>query len=114
MSHTSPPLQGTRKRALVTGVTGQTASYLIEQLLDEGYEVHGMRRRSSTFNTERIEHLLRSDWHETNIPYASRYRTAAWNPMTFATPYGERGWNLVFSVCGTSATFPNISLDDAW
>ncbi len=47
------------KRALVTGVTGQDGSYLAELLLEKGYEVHGLIRRASTFNTERIEHLYR-------------------------------------------------------
>ena len=45
------------KRALVTGITGQDGSYLAELLLSKGYEVHGMVRRSSTFSTQRIEHL---------------------------------------------------------
>ena len=45
------------KRALVTGITGQDGSYLAELLLDKGYEVHGMIRRASTFNTDRIDHL---------------------------------------------------------
>ena len=45
------------KKALITGVTGQDGSYLAEYLLSKGYEVHGIIRRSSTFNTERIEHL---------------------------------------------------------
>src|SRR5436309_8751538 len=45
------------KKALITGITGQDGSYLAELLLDKGYEVHGIIRRASTFNTERIEHL---------------------------------------------------------
>src|SRR5512144_1318900 len=45
------------KRALVTGITGQDGSYLAELLLGKGYEVHGVVRRSSSFNTERIDHL---------------------------------------------------------
>ena len=45
------------KRALITGVTGQDGSYLAELLLEKGYEVHGIKRRSSSFNTDRIEHL---------------------------------------------------------
>ena len=44
-------------RALITGVTGQDGSYLAEFLLSKDYEVHGMVRRSSTFNTERIDHI---------------------------------------------------------
>ena len=51
------------KRALITGITGQDGSYLTELLLDRGYEVHGIIRRSSTFNTERIDHLY-VDPHE--------------------------------------------------
>lgn len=47
------------KRALITGITGQTGSYLAELLIEKGYEVHGLVRRSSTFSTERIEHLYR-------------------------------------------------------
>jgi len=52
------------KKALITGITGQDGSYLAELLLEKGYEVHGLIRRSSTFGTERIEHLYR-DPHST-------------------------------------------------
>ena len=45
------------KKALITGITGQDGSYLAEFLLEKGYEVHGIIRRASTFNTERIDHL---------------------------------------------------------
>ena len=45
------------KKALVTGITGQDGSYLAELLLGKGYEVHGLIRRASTFNTSRIDHL---------------------------------------------------------
>lgn len=51
MNNTQP------KRALVTGITGQDGSYLTELLLEKGYEVHGLVRRSSTFNTDRIDHI---------------------------------------------------------
>src|SRR5678816_510038 len=51
------------KKALVTGITGQDGSYLAELLVEKGYEVHGVIRRASTFNTERIDHLYR-DPHE--------------------------------------------------
>ena len=47
----------TMKRALITGITGQDGSYLAELLLAKGYEVHGLVRRSSTFGTERIDHI---------------------------------------------------------
>lgn len=51
------------KKALITGITGQDGSYLAELLLEKGYEVHGFRRRSSSSNTERIEHLI-ADEHD--------------------------------------------------
>jgi GDPmannose 4,6-dehydratase len=54
-----------KKKALITGVNGQDGAYLSELLLSKGYEVHGVRRRSSIFNTQRIDHLIR-DWHEKN------------------------------------------------
>jgi len=47
----------TRKRALLTGITGQDGAYLAELLLEKGYEVHGIKRRSSSFNTDRVDHL---------------------------------------------------------
>ena len=50
------------KKALITGITGQDGSYLAEFLLEKGYEVHGILRRSSSFNTERIEHLYLTEW----------------------------------------------------
>jgi len=53
------------KKALITGITGQDGSYLAEFLLEKGYEVHGIKRRSSSFNTERIDHLYQ-DPHEQN------------------------------------------------
>jgi len=53
------------KRALITGITGQDGSYLAELLLSKGYEVHGLIRRASTFNTERIDHLYK-DFHDPN------------------------------------------------
>ena len=54
------------KKALITGITGQDGSYLAELLLDKGYEVHGIVRRSSSFNTSRIDHLYK-DQHEENV-----------------------------------------------
>ena len=53
------------KRALITGITGQDGSYLAEFLLEKGYEVHGIKRRASLFNTQRIDHIYQ-DPHETN------------------------------------------------
>jgi len=60
------------KRALITGITGQDGSYLTELLLKKGYEVHGIVRRSSSFNTERIDHLYK-DPHETGVKLHLHY-----------------------------------------
>ena len=54
------------KRALITGITGQDGSYLTELLLGKGYDVHGIVRRASTFNTGRLEHLYR-DPHDDDV-----------------------------------------------
>ncbi|EGV31090.1 NAD-dependent epimerase/dehydratase [Thiorhodococcus drewsii AZ1] len=54
-----------RKTALITGITGQDGAYLAEFLLGKGYLVHGIKRRTSLFNTDRIDHLYQ-DPHETN------------------------------------------------
>lgn len=55
-----------RKVALITGITGQDGAYLAEFLLDKGYEVHGIKRRSSSFNTQRIDHIYQ-DRHEDHV-----------------------------------------------
>ena len=60
------------RKALVTGVTGQDGSYLAELLLDKGYEVHGTVRRSSSFNTSRIDHLYK-DPHEADVSFFLHY-----------------------------------------
>ena len=62
----------TRKKALITGITGQDGSYLAEFLLTKGYEVHGIKRRSSSFNTERIDYLYQ-DPHEKNPNFILHY-----------------------------------------
>src|ERR1043165_8752426 len=60
-----PPRSVVHKKALITGITGQDGSYLAELLLEKGYEVHGIKRRASSFNTDRIDHLYQ-DPHEEN------------------------------------------------
>lgn len=60
------------KTALITGITGQDGAYLAELLLEKGYEVHGIKRRSSLFNTDRIDHLYQ-DPHEKNIRFKLHY-----------------------------------------
>ena len=59
-------------KALITGITGQDGSYLAELLLEKNYEVHGIKRRSSSFNTSRIDHLYR-DPHEDNSKFKLHY-----------------------------------------
>jgi GDPmannose 4,6-dehydratase len=61
-----------KKKALITGVTGQDGAYLAELLLDKGYEVHGIKRRSSQFNTDRIDHLYQ-DQHEKDIDFVLHF-----------------------------------------
>lgn len=61
-----------RKKALITGVTGQDGSYLAELLLDKGYEVHGIKRRASSLNTQRIDHLYQ-DPHVDNKNFVLHY-----------------------------------------
>ena len=60
------------KVALITGITGQDGSYLAELLLKKGYEVHGIKRRSSNFNTQRIDHLYQ-DPHNANQKFILHY-----------------------------------------
>ena len=60
------------KRAMITGVTGQDGAYLSELLLDKGYEVHGVKRRASSFNSSRIDHLYQ-DRHEEDVRFKLHY-----------------------------------------
>ncbi|MEQ2016300.1 GDP-mannose 4,6-dehydratase [Photorhabdus bodei] len=60
------------KKALITGITGQDGSYLAEFLLEKGYEVHGIKRRSSSFNTSRVDHIYQ-DRHENNPNFFLHY-----------------------------------------
>ena len=55
------------KVALITGITGQDGSYLAELLLEKGYEVHGIKRRASSFNTDRIDHLYIEPHRDSNL-----------------------------------------------
>ena len=69
-----------RKVALITGITGQDGSYLAEFLIEKGYEVHGILRRSSSFNTGRIEHLYLDEW--VRDMKQSRLVNLHWGDMT--------------------------------
>jgi GDPmannose 4,6-dehydratase len=59
-------------KALITGVTGQDGSYLSELLLSKGYEVHGLKRRSSSFNTDRVDHIY-EDFHQSHVRFFLHY-----------------------------------------
>jgi len=61
-----------KKVALITGVTGQDGSYLVEFLLEKGYKVHGIKRRASQFNTQRVDHIY-EDPHESNVNFKLHY-----------------------------------------
>jgi GDPmannose 4,6-dehydratase len=58
----------TQKTALITGITGQDGSYLAELLLEKGYKVHGVKRRASSFNTQRIDHIYQ-DQHNSEVNF---------------------------------------------
>jgi len=60
------------RTALITGITGQDGAYLAESLLDKGYTVHGIKRRTSLFNTDRVDHLY-ADHHERGVRFLMRY-----------------------------------------
>jgi len=75
------------KRALITGITGQDGSYLAELLLHKGYEVHGLIRRASTFNTDRIDHIYQ-DPHEPKVRLLLHYGDLA---------NGEQITNLIYN-----------------
>ncbi|NEV61138.1 GDP-mannose 4,6-dehydratase, partial [Thiorhodococcus minor] len=60
------------KKALITGITGQDGSYLAECLIEKGYEVHGIKRRASLFNTQRVDHLY-EDPHQQDQQFVLHY-----------------------------------------
>ena len=72
------------KVALITGVTGQDGAYLAELLLAKGYSIHGIKRRSSSFNTGRIEHLYQ-DPHE----LGSAFRASLWRRDRLDEPHSH-------------------------
>ena len=81
--------------ALITGVSGQDGAYLAELLLGKGYEVHGIKRRSSTFNTGRIDHLYR-DLHEPDVRFKLHYGDLTAEQIEEAVVYLTHyvGWPL--------------------
>src|ERR1700744_2833179 len=84
------------KRALITGITGQDGSYLTEFLLDKGYEVHGLLRRASSFNTDRLDHIYQ-DPHIEGATFRLHYGdltdgTGMRRVLEMANP--DEGYNL--------------------
>ena len=73
--------QNPKRVALITGVTGQDGAYLAEYLLRLGYTVHGIKRRSSSFNTARVDHLYQ-DPHTGNVPFLLHYGDMARSEAT--------------------------------
>ena len=69
------------KVALITGITGQDGAYLAEFLLEKGYEVHGIKRRSSLFNTDRIDHLYENPQGEQKV-YSPLWRLVRFNEFS--------------------------------
>ena len=78
-----------KKTALITGVTGQDGSYLVQLLLDKGYMVYGIKRRSSSFNTQRIDHL----YQDPHSPYAVAKLYAYWITVNYREAYGIHASN---------------------
>ena len=81
-----------KKVALISGITGQDGSFLAELLIEKGYEVHGILRRSSSFNTARIEHLYLDEWVRdmkkdrlVNLHYGDMTDSSKYNRMKFTT-----------------------------
>jgi len=68
----TPIPQTTQKTALITGITGQDGSYLAEFLLEKGYQVHGIKRRASSFNTQRVDHIYQ-DPHVEHANFTLHY-----------------------------------------
>src|SRR3978361_25029 len=84
MAQTTPP--ATKKKAPIHSITGQYGSYLAELLLEKGYEVHGIIRRSSSFNTERIDPLYR-DVHEQGVKLFLHHRDLTDSSRLVRLPY---------------------------
>ena len=80
------------KKALITGITGQDGSYLAELLLSKGYEVHGLIRRASTFNTHRIDHIYHDPHHANGVNLYLHYGDVAASGNMIELVYHPLGW----------------------
>ena len=85
------------KTALITGVTGQDGSYLAEFLLEKGYDVHGIKRRSSSFNTERVDHIFQ-DPHIDNACFHLHYGDLSDSSNLLSKSNGPRS-SIILLVC---------------
>jgi GDPmannose 4,6-dehydratase len=102
------------RKALITGITGQDGSYLAEHLLDLGYEVHGVVRRSSSFNTARIDHLYH-DPHETGVRMFTHYGDLS-DPVSLTHKIYELQPDEIYNLgaqshVGVSFQIPEYTLD---
>ena len=97
--------------ALITGITGQDGSYLAELLIEKGYEVHGLLRRSSSFNTGRIEHLYLDEW--VRDMKKSRLVNLHWADMTDSSSLiriiGETKPTEIYNLAAQSHVNPNFT-----
>ena len=100
----------TGKVALITGITGQDGSYLAELLLEKGYEVHGIVRRSSSFNTDRIEHLYR-DPHDKDVRLRLIYGDLNDPHSKLSILLRQRGYRLLKPELGTHPKCYYLGLD---
>lgn len=103
--------EGETKRALITGITGQDGSYLAELLLEKGYEVHGIIRRSSTFNTSRIDHIYR-DRHETGVRLFLHYGDLSDSTNLFHIMAEIRPHGIFFFTTNTTLTHTHTLTHD--
>ncbi len=100
------------KRALITGTTGQDGSYLAEFLLAKGYDVHGIIRRSSTFNTSRIDHLYH-DPHAFGLPLAFKPSVGDSSSKSPTSPLGvwsKKSLAIEVNHVRRGFGYPNLSL----
>ena len=90
-----------KKRALITGITGQDGSYLAELLLEKGYEVHGIKRRTSLFNTQRIDHLY-EDPHGDRAPHLILHHADMTDSSSLLSVVGEVQPDEIYNLAAQS------------
>ena len=88
-------------KALITGVTGQDGSYLAELLLEKGYEVYGIIRRSSSFNTDRIDHIYEDPHHPDPKFHLIHPVRKLWDTIRSAIAFAREGQLVTFGIVPT-------------